>query len=150
MTPSMRTSGALLNLPPLVQKKETATDSHCQALSNSDLLTASNVSGETADIESGTPQAKKVLTVNEPDSLSSSATTLNSATITTAGNVNDLGRYCKGYAFEEIYSGRERMFHYSGIVRGATYYFRLRCHNAAGTGAWSNTYKCSVPSLSGE
>ena len=60
-------------------------------------------------------------------------------------NVNEftnMGRFCKGYAFEEIYRGEKLNFHYSGLVPGATYYFRVRCHNAAGWGPWSDTIKC--------
>lgn len=54
----------------------------------------------------------------------------------------NVGRYCHGYAFEEIYNGEKANFHYSGLVSGATYYFRVRCHNAAGWGPWSDTVKC--------
>ena len=56
----------------------------------------------------------------------------------------DLGRYCKGYAYEEIYSGDKMSFHYSGLVPGAIYYFRVRSHNAAGWGPWSDTIKCTT------
>ena len=88
------------------------------------------------------------LKTKENDSLSSSTSSLTTTTTTTATeHVTDLGRYCKGFAFEEIYSGKEMSFRYSGLIRGATYYFRIRCHNAAGQGPWSNTYRCSVQPL---
>lgn len=56
----------------------------------------------------------------------------------------NLGRYPKGYAYEEIYSGDKQSFHYSGLVPGAIYYFRVRSHNAAGWGPWSDTIKCTT------
>ena len=54
----------------------------------------------------------------------------------------ELGRFCQGYAFDEIYCGEEASFQYSGLVAGASYFFRVRCHNAAGWGPWSDTVKC--------
>ena len=50
----------------------------------------------------------------------------------------------KGFAFDEIYCGEDICFHYSGLLPGATYYFRVRCHNAAGWGPWSDTVKCTT------
>lgn len=58
----------------------------------------------------------------------------------------ELGRYCQGRAFEEIYCGEDTSFHYSGLVAGASYFFRIRCHNAAGWGPWSDTVKCLTTS----
>ncbi len=150
LTRSIKTSGALLNLPPLLQQKETSTtdDNLHGTVSNSDLLSNSNLSRDMGDIETDTPRTRGTLN-NDNDSLSTSTSSVTTtATATATENIVDLGRYCKGYAFEEIYSGRETSFRYSGIIRGATYYFRICCHNAAGQGAWSNTYKCSIQALS--
>jgi hypothetical protein len=54
----------------------------------------------------------------------------------------ELGRFCQGYAFDEIYCGEDSSFQYSGLVAGASYFFRVRCHNAAGWGPWSDAVKC--------
>ncbi len=64
----------------------------------------------------------------------------------TDNQFTNVGRFCKGFAFEEIYCGEKPSFHYSGLVTGATYYFRVRCHNAAGWGPWSDTVKCMTSS----
>ena len=148
LTQAARTSGILLNLPPLLQKKE-ATDDHNESLTNSDNQSTSNFSADHEDT-----RLRKTLDMNNPtdeaNSHSSSSTSFSAATTADTDNVTDLGRYCKGFAFEEIYRGKETSFQYSGIIRGATYYFRIRCHNAAGEGPWSNTYRCNVPPESKE
>lgn len=56
----------------------------------------------------------------------------------------NIGSFCEGYAFEEIYRGQKNKFCYSGIVPGATYYFRVHCRNNVGEGPWSDTYKCKI------
>ena len=61
-----------------------------------------------------------------------------------ASEYTDLGRFCRGYACEEIYCGEDPSFQYSGLVTGASYFFRVRCHNAAGWGPWSDTVKCKT------
>ena len=77
--------------------------------------------------------------VSKTDSSSDLSTTSEELSINEHTN---LGRLCCGYAFEEIYCGEQANFHYSGLVAGASYYFRVHCHNAAGWGPWSDTVKC--------
>ena len=57
---------------------------------------------------------------------------------------SDVGRFCHGYSFEEIYRGEQPSFQYSGMLAGASYYFRVCCHNASGWGPSSDTVKCTT------
>lgn len=147
-------SAAILNLPPLLKKPMTSSTTQ-HTLSGSDVYSSSDISGEPPNNTEEMPHNRKVSTnlrkMTKNDSASSSSSSLSTTANTTAtsvaaatDNVTDLGRYCKGYAFEEIYSGKDTSFRYTGIIKGATYYFRIRCHNAAGLGLWSNTFKCNV------
>ena len=58
----------------------------------------------------------------------------------------NLGWPCCGFTIniEEIFCGGQLNFHYSGLVAGASYYFRVHCHNEAGWGPWSDTVKCMI------
>ena len=70
--------------------------------------------------------------VSKTDSSSELSTTNEELSI---NEYTNLGRLCRGFAFEEIFCGEQLNFHYSGLVAGA-YYFRVHCHNAA---AWVGT-----------
>ena len=148
-------SGALLNLPPLiVNKSSTQTVTKCGE-SETELVSITT-SGVFADSEDGavTPtreMERRMSTVEEdraPDSKHQVSRTDSSSELSTTSeelSINDysnIGRLCSGYAFEEIFCGEQTNFHYSGLVAGASYYFRVRCHNAAGWGPWSDTVKC--------
>ena len=145
-------SAAKLNLPPLKQTQETLAETETDQLSDS-----TTVSGTLADSEdpcnSPTPytnstrsrvegkRARAVDTYSTDSSSNLSETTSSSTRDPTFTNV---GRFCKGFAFDEIYCGKENHFLYSGLLPGATYYFRVHCHNAAGWGPWSDTVKCTT------
>ena len=151
-------SGALLNLPPLiVNKSSTQGIAMLRSESETELISVTT-SGVFADSEDGgtvTPTReieRRMSTVDEDrapsgtkhrvsktDSSSELSTTSEDLSISEYTN---LGRLCCGFAFEEIFCGEQLSFHYSGLVAGASYYFRVRCHNAAGWGPWSDTVKC--------
>ena len=137
-------SAARLNLPPLRQPHNAVAESETDRLSDS-----TTVSGTLADSEDPpTPTLKKGAFKKNPkrDEISAdSSSTLSDAT-TDAGNLTftNIGRFCRGFAFEEIYCGEDYSFLYSGLLPGATYYFRVHCHNAAGWGPWSDTVKCTT------
>lgn len=63
---------------------------------------------------------------------------------THVSNYTSIGRHSNGIQFEEIYHGNATQYNYSSTVNGACYYFRLRCHNAAGWGPYSDIIKCTV------
>ena len=142
--------GTVLNLPPLVVNKPATAPSETELMS----ITTSSVFGDTEDA-SGNSQssAGRMSTVGEDEEIKMSkmSRTDSSSSLSDLDTSEDLnqheeyvnvGRFCHGYAFEEIYNGDKTNFHYSGLVPGATYYFRVRCHNAAGWGPWSDTVKC--------
>ena len=151
-------SGALLNLPPLIVNKS-STQAIAMPHSESETeLVSITTSGVFADSEDGgtvTPTReleRRMSTVDEDrapsgtkrrvsktDSSSELSTTSEELSI---NKYTNLGRLCGGFAFEEIFCGEQPNFHYSGLVAGASYYFRVRCHNAAGWGPWSDTVKC--------
>ena len=147
-------SAAKLNLPPLKQTQETLVADQTETDHLSDSTT---VSGTLADSEdqhnSPTPLSNKTGVAGRrkerhadtystgSSSSSLSETTTNSSRDPTFTNV---GRFCRGFAFDEIYCGKERSFLYSGLLPGATYYFRVHCHNAAGWGPWSDTVRCTT------
>ena len=154
-------SGALLNLPPLIIKSSQAIATTRNGESETELLSVTT-SGVFADSEDDTTPSSKqdferrMSTVDEEriadaarrrsrvsrtDSSSELSTTCTSEELSVNEHVN-LGRLCSGFAFEEIFYGEQSSFHYSGLVAGASYYFRVRCHNAAGWGPWSDTVKC--------
>lgn len=144
-------SAAKLNLPPLKQTQETLAETETDQLSDS-----TSVSGTLADSEdpcnSPTPYYKTTSTVGAKKSRPAdtySTDSTSSLSETTSGSSRDptftnVGRFCRGFAFDEIYCGKEKRFLYSGLLPGATYYFRVHCHNAAGWGPWSDTVKCTT------
>lgn len=130
------TSGGVLNLPPLIiGKQEPLQLVSLQSMATTSGVFETNSHMSTVD-ESEHSDHHKTSHADSSTSLSelSDETKMNEYT--------DLGRFCQGYAFEEIYCGEETTFQYSGLVAGASYYFRVRCHNAAGWGPWSDTVKC--------
>ena len=161
-TPAARASGALLSLPPLLTKdgasKVNTRDIQSPSDSEHDPMSGSNLSGMLSDNED-TPRPNGQQQVSQPppppqlhtqmssqttDASSSNSTLSDEPTETSNNHAINIGRFCKGYAFEEIYCGQDSQFSYSGIVTGATYYFRVQCRNAVGEGPWSDTHKCSI------
>lgn len=138
--PSSIGSG-LLNLPPLIINKP---EQPVQLVSMQSMATTSGTfEGE----ESNSPHMSTVEGSEKSDQRKSSrpgsSTSLSELSDEVRVNeYTELGRFCQGYAFEEIYCGEELNFQYSGLVAGASYFFRVRCHNAAGWGPWSDTVKC--------
>ena len=168
-------ASALLSLPPLLTKttEEGKTKLFHRAGGNiqphetssggseADMFLDSNASGILADAEDTPRPIPQMGLANHGDvrvtsrQISSRPTEDSSSTLSDSSdeqtdNFVTMGRFCKGYAFEEIYCGHDCRFQYSGVVTGATYYFRVRCHNAAGDGPWSNTVKCSVTNGNGK
>ena len=149
-------TGTMLNLPPLiiVKPKSRSIETDPDLVSDS---TASGVWGDSEDVETQCappPRVPKMQPLDEDAASTlprfsrsdSSSTISDSSTEYTDNRFTNVGRFCKGYAFEGIYSGEKPSFHYSGLVPGATYYFRVQCHNAAGWGPWSDTVKCMTTS----
>ena len=140
-------SAARLNLPPLRQTHETLVETETDHLSDS-----TTISGTLADSEDpASPPIKKGasrLVKKKPKEDTYSTDSSSSLTNTTVDTCNpsftNVGRFCRGFAFDEIYRGEEYSFLYSGLFPGATYYFRVHCHNAAGWGPWSDTVKCTT------
>ncbi len=140
-------SGTVLNLPPLVMNKPTT------APSDNELMSVTT-SGVFADSEDGSNSSTgRMSTVGENEEVQAAKTSKSDSSTSfsdldtsedasTQEDYTNVGRFCHGYAFEEIYKGEKTSFRYSGLVSGATYYFRVRCHNAAGWGPWSDTVKC--------
>lgn len=162
-TSAARASGALLNLPPLLTKdgssKVNTRDIQSPSDSEHDPMSGSNLSGMLGDTEDTPrpngqqkasqqqqqpPQLRTQMSSQTTDASSSNSTLSDEPTETSNNHAVNIGRFCKGYAFEEIYCGQDSQFSYSGIVTGATYYFRVQCRNAVGEGPWSDTYKCSI------
>ena len=156
-------SGALLNLPPLIVNKPSTPAVNTKGGESETELLSVTTSGIFADSEDDTPAStrdgfdhdRRMSTVDEdtvPDhsekhrvSKTDSSESAELSTTSEELSINEhtnLGRLCCGYAFEEIYCGEQVDFRYSGLVAGASYYFRVRCHNAAGWGPWSDTVKC--------
>ena len=141
-------ASTVLNLPPLiVGKPERSRDSETELLS----ITTSGVFGDSEDTQCAPSPTTPRMSTLEEDKISdgqnlkrtdSSSTDSDTSEDCNVNEFTNMGRFCKGYAFEEIYRGEKLNFHYSGLVPGATYYFRVRCHNAAGWGPWSDTIKC--------
>ncbi len=119
---------SILNLPPLIHGKQDQPVSTQSA-------TTSGTFEEAEDAVEESEQSDQ----RRPDSSTSLSELSDEVKV---NEYTDLGRFCQGYAFEEIYSGEGTDFQYSGLVAGASYFFRVRCHNAAGWGAWSDTVKC--------
>lgn len=47
-----------------------------------------------------------------------------------------------GMPFEQVYSGADMQFTYTGVISLATYYFRVRCYDNNRWGPWSAVIKC--------
>ncbi len=142
-------SSRILNLPPLIVSKTAAGEQALQLVSMQSVTTSGVFEDSEEDGNSGhmstvdesehSDQPKGNLAESCSSSLSELSTSNDDRMM---DEYSDLGRFCQGYAFEEIYCGEETSFQYSGLVTGASYFFRVRCHNAAGWGHWSDTAKC--------
>jgi len=136
--------GGILNLPPLLMDKS----AHLGSLRSVNTNTTSGVLADGEDENPNiNPRHKNRKMIPQKSSHSDShSTSSSSLSITSTGSgfteYMDLGRYCEGFIFEEIYCGEDVSYLYSGAVSGASYYFRVRCHNAAGWGPWSDTVQC--------
>ena len=151
-----------LNLPPLIVSKPPSSNNSATGTSHAERTSSPAYSWTDTILESATSDLSEVTPVpptpsqglagdegSTPDpsgdGKTSSTSSVESETASThETDYTNLGRYCKGYAYEEIYSGDKQSFHYSGLVPGAIYYFRVRSHNAAGWGPWSDTIKCTT------
>lgn len=140
-------SGGVLNLPPLIGLSKQQQDQPLQLLSLQSMATTSGMLEGSE--EGGNSHMSTVDESEQSDHHKASQEPGEEASSTSLSELSDemneytdLGRFCQGYAFEEIYCGEETSFQYSGLVAGASYYFRVRCHNAAGWGPWSDTIKC--------
>lgn len=138
-------SAALLNLPPLRQTYETLAETETDQLSDSTTVSETQVESEdihnspnTNAIPKGAAERDATYSTDSISSLSESSSDTHNSTFT------NVGRFCKGFMFDEIYHGEEFSFVYSGLLPGATYYFRVHCHNTAGWGPWSDTIKCTT------
>lgn len=137
-------SGRILNLPPLIINKPEPA----MPVSSVQTMTTSGVFDESDDAHSthmSTVDESEASDQHKASHNAESASSLSSELSSNETKVNEytrLGRFCQGYAFEEIYCGEETNFQYSGLVAGASYFFRVRCHNAAGWGPWSDTVRC--------
>ena len=126
--PSQQDSSSVLNLPPL--KNSVTAITLVDHVSNS-------TSGVFAESEDSVPIATRAHgeTPSSDDESNIS---------THASNYTNIGRHSNGIKFEEIYHGNASQYNYTGTVNGGCYYFRLRCHNAAGWGPYSDIIKCTV------
>ena len=136
-------SSKVLNLPPLIVGK--SGNQSLQLTSTSGVFGDSEEDGTSGHMStvdeserSDPPRDRRTA----EDSCSSSLSELSTSNEVKVDEYSDLGRFCQGFAFDEIYCGEETSFQYSGLVTGASYFFRVRCHNAAGWGPWSDTAKC--------
>jgi len=125
--PSHQESSSVLNLPPL--KTSATTTPPVDHVSNS-------TSGVFAESEDSVPMAMR----RQEETASSDGSTIS----THVSNYINIGRHSNGIQFEEIYHGNTTQYDYTSPVNGASYYFRLRCHNAAGWGPFSDIIKCTI------
>lgn len=125
--PSKQDSSSILNLPPL---KSSAT-----AIPPVDHV-SNSTSGVFAESEDSVPMATREHGETPSSDNSNISTHIN--------NYINIGRHSNGIQFEEIYYGNGTEYNYTSTINGASYYFRLRCHNAAGWGPYSDIMKCTV------
>ena len=126
--PTRQDSSSVLNLPPL--KSSVAAIPPVDHVSNT-------TSGVFAESEDSVPMATRTRGETPTSDDDSNISTHTS-------NYTNIGRHSNGMQFEEIYHGNATQYNYSNTVNGACYYFRLRCHNAAGWGPYSDIIKCTV------
>jgi hypothetical protein len=134
-----------LNLP-LLKTKQLEDEDNTSLCSESDHDMYPISEGKYANPKSVPPIEERTQSAESTSSSSSSTASSEAATPQSPLEGINIGSFCKGYAFEKIYSGQKNKFSYTGIVPGATYYFRVQCHNNVGTGPWSDTYKCKINS----
>lgn len=135
------TSGGVLNLPPLIITKK---EQSLQLVSMQSMATNSGVFETDKSDHMSTVDESEQSDQHKTSPVGSSTSLSELSDEMKVNEYMDLGRFCQGHAFEEIYCGEETTFRYSGVVGGASYYFRVRCHNAAGWGPWSDTVKCMI------
>ena len=142
-------SAARLNLPPLRQTRETLVENETDQLSDSTTVSGTLADSDDPHATSNRPNRNTTTRgVKNPPrknySTDSTSTLSDSSSDVCTPTFTNVGRFCRGFAFDEIYCGEEYTFLYSGLLPGATYYFRVHCHNAAGWGPWSDTVKCTT------
>lgn len=126
--PSQQDSSSLLNLPPL---KSSATA----------IPPVDHVSNSTSGVFAESEDSVPIATRTHGETPSSDDESNISARVS---NYSNIGRHSNGMQFEEVYHGNASQYNYTSTVTGACYYFRLRCHNAAGWGPYSDIIKCTV------
>lgn len=134
-------SAAQLNLPPLRKTYETLAEAETDELSDSTTVSETDDLHHSSNTNAISKSANKDNTRYSTDSISSLS---ESSSDTRNSTFTNVGRFCRGFVFDEIYCGEEFSFVYSGLLPGATYYFRVHCHNTAGWGPWSDTIKCTT------
>ena len=130
---SRQDSSSVLNLPPL--------KSSVAAISPVDHVTVDHVSNTTSGVFAESEDSVPMATRAQGETPTSDD---DSNISTHISNYTNIGRHSNGIQFEEIYHGNATQYNYSSTVNGACYYFRLRCHNAAGWGPYSDIIKCTV------
>lgn len=136
---SSSVGSGILNLPPLIVNKP---EPPLQLLSMQSVATSGVFEEEGQDSHMSTVEESEHSDQRKSTPPGSSSSTSGLSDVVKVNEYTELGRFCQGYAFDEIYCGEEAGFQYSGLVAGASYFFRVRCHNAAGWGPWSDTVKC--------
>ena len=125
---SEQDSSLVLNLPPL--------KSSITALPPVDHV-SNSTSGVFAESEDSVPMATRAQ--------GGTPSTDDDSNISThVSNYSNIGRRSNGMQFEEIYHGNSTQYYYTGPEKGGYYFFRLRCHNAAGWGPYSDIIKCTI------
>lgn len=126
--PTEQGSNSVLNLPPL--KTSVTALPPVDHVSNS-------TSGVFAESEDSVPMATRTQGVTPSSDDDSNISTH-------VSNYSNIGRHSNGMQFVEIYHGNATQYNYTSPEKGGCYYFRLRCHNAAGWGPYSDIIKCTV------
>lgn len=126
-TATKQESSSVLNLPPL-KTSATATP------------LVDHVSNSTSGVFAESEDSVSMAIRGQEETVSTDDSTIS----THISNYINIGRHSNGIQFEEMYHGNATQYNYTSPVNGASYYFRLRCHNAAGWGPYSDIIKCTV------
>ena len=137
-----------LNLPPLINRPVTPDGRTSSTRSNDSGSGSSGVCADSVDIAGATVDTPTVTSLGLPPLRTSSVgvvSCLPSVCETRPQPVEECGPAegaWVGMPFEQVYSGTETHFTYTGVISMVTYYFRVRCYDNSSRGPWSAVIKC--------
>lgn len=131
-----------LNLPPLVTRAVTPDGRVSVANSNGSGSGSSGVYADSIDAAGVPTDIPRVTSLGLPPLRTSSVGVVSESRPHPVEECTPTEGAWVGMPFEQVYSGADTHFTYTGAISMVTYYFRVRCYDNSRWGPWSAVIKC--------